>query len=389
MIAVSLLALALLAAPPVAPPAVVAAPTAAEVERAHTLYRAGSQAYRQGRYDVAIPAFEEARRLAPRPPVLFSLAQSYRLQYFVDGDPDKLARAVALYRAYVDVVGDGGRRDHAAQHLSTLVPLLRGLEDGDAAGRSGPGRLIVSTPVEGATAHIGADEPSAMPATFVVAPGPVTVTVAAPGHQSRRTETVAVAGSVVALEVDLEPLPARLAIDAAPGTFVRVDGRLLGQTPLDAPLALAPGRHRVVLAAPGRTAFVQFVDLDRAEEATLAATLETSPLRLTAIGLFVGGGLLVAGGGVATALAFDAESDALALEDAYARRGLTSAEAERHRVLVDRRDSRRLTAGALTAAGLTTLAVGAVLWVIDDPPGDGPALQPGLSLDGGAIGWRW
>lgn len=371
-----------LAAPAFAAPP-LEAPAAEDLDRAHTLYRAGSQAYRQGRYDVAIPAFEEARRLTPRPPVLFSLAQAYRLQYFISGDPEHLTRAVALYRAYIDAIGAGGRRDHAAQHLSTLVPLLQAHEDGDPAAATAAGRLIVSTPTDGATARLGDGDPAATPATFELAPGPVTVLVEAPGHRPRRTETVAVAGSVVALEVPLDPLPARLTIDAAPGTHVRVDGRAIGQTPL-APVELPPGRHRVALTAAGRAPYARTLDLDRAEDATLAAELDVSGLRVAAIAHLTGGGLLVTGAAITGALALDAEADALALESTFTRQGLTAAEASRHRALVDRRDDRRLAAAALAAAGLTALAVGAVLWIVDGP-GDEPAVH--LTPDG--ITARW
>src|SRR6185503_11462520 len=71
-----------------------------EVEqRAKDLYDAGSEAYRAGRYLVAIEAFREARALATRPTLTFSLAQAYRLQYFVDGDAKALEQAIAMYRA--------------------------------------------------------------------------------------------------------------------------------------------------------------------------------------------------------------------------------------------------------------------------------------------------
>lgn len=372
-------ALALILA--LAPPALAAPPE--DLDRAHTLYRAGSQAYRQGRYDVAIPAFEEARRLAPRPPVLFSLAQAYRLQYFVDGDPEHLTRAVALYRAYIDAIGAGGRRDHAAQHLSTLVPLLQAHEEGAPTAATAPGRLIVSTPIDGATARLGDGEPTATPATFELPPGPATVVVEAPGHRPRRTDTVAVAGSVVALEVPLDPLPARLAIDAAPGTHVRVDGRALGQTPL-APIELPPGRHRVALTAAGRAPHARTIELDRDQEATLTAALDVSGLRVAAIGTLTGGGLLLGGAAIAGALAVDAESDALALEATFTRQGLTATEAARHRRHVADRDDRRLAAGALAAAGITALAVGAVLWIIDGP-GDAPPVETGP--DGISVRW--
>ena len=70
--------------------------------------------------------------------ILFSTAQAYRRQYFVDREPAKLKRAVDLYRQYVGEVAQGGRRDDAVQHLSDLEPLLARVEDEQR--RSGKGR---------------------------------------------------------------------------------------------------------------------------------------------------------------------------------------------------------------------------------------------------------
>ena len=74
-----------------------AAPDDDAVRQAKQLFAAGVRAYQKEQYRVAIVAFEEAYKLAPRPPVIFSAAQAHRMQFFVDDDHRRLARAVALY----------------------------------------------------------------------------------------------------------------------------------------------------------------------------------------------------------------------------------------------------------------------------------------------------
>lgn len=65
-----------------------AAPASADdVEQAKTLFNAGAQAFNVGKFSAAIQAFDAAYALAPRPAILFSLAQAQRRQYFVDRSP--------------------------------------------------------------------------------------------------------------------------------------------------------------------------------------------------------------------------------------------------------------------------------------------------------------
>ena len=82
----------------------------ADVEaRAKALFKVGGHAYEAGQYEVAIRAFEGAYSAARRPEIVFSLAQSHRLQFFADGDTRKLERAVALYREYpISIAGGWG-----------------------------------------------------------------------------------------------------------------------------------------------------------------------------------------------------------------------------------------------------------------------------------------
>ena len=70
------------------------------VEQAKEYFRAGAQAYAVGQYQVALQAFEQAYALAPRPAVLFSMAQAERRQYFVDQKTEHLEKAIRMFREY-------------------------------------------------------------------------------------------------------------------------------------------------------------------------------------------------------------------------------------------------------------------------------------------------
>src|SRR5262249_10580393 len=97
-----------------------AALAADPVAEAKTYYDAGVRAYAAAQYAVAIEAFTEAYRLAPRESVLFSLAQAERRQYTVDRNQKHLRDAIAHFRQYLDAVPEGGRRADSVEALGEL-----------------------------------------------------------------------------------------------------------------------------------------------------------------------------------------------------------------------------------------------------------------------------
>ncbi|HZU81292.1 MAG TPA: tetratricopeptide repeat protein [Polyangiaceae bacterium] len=111
--------LALLVAIAAAPPSVRAEPPpldeAARVGLARRHYQAGSAYFEEGRFDEAAREFRESYRLAPRPDLLYNVAQSYLRQ----GDA---ARAMEFYRRYLEA--DPKARDRAAIE-ATVAGLAR------------------------------------------------------------------------------------------------------------------------------------------------------------------------------------------------------------------------------------------------------------------------
>src|SRR5206468_6795596 len=102
--------------------------TPEKIADAKKYFDAGRQAYEAGDYQAATAAFEESYALSPRPAIVFSIAQAYRQQYFVDRDASKLRRAIALFTEYLNEVPKGGRRNDALRNRSDLEETLAHVE---------------------------------------------------------------------------------------------------------------------------------------------------------------------------------------------------------------------------------------------------------------------
>ena len=357
------------------------------VQKAKDLYRAGGESYRQGQYEVAINAFEAAKALTPAPPVIFSLAQAYRLQYFTDGDPAKLEKAITNYREYISRDPDGRRTGHAARHIAALEPIQARLarvadqlpEEKDD---SPPvARLIVSSRVEGAIARVDDGEPVPIPVALDVTPGPQEVRVEAPQFKPRTVRTFGVEGSVVPLNVELEEVPGQLLVRAPQGAKITLDDRPLDVRP-GAPADVRAGPHVLAVVANGRTPFVRALEIGRGQAMSVDAQLDVTGQRIAAYGMFVGAGVLAAGAGVSLGLAFDRQSQARDILDANGTRSLDPEEATEHERLVSSRDRYGRLAGVGFGLAAAAALGGAAMWIFDTPSASGgaqlvPALGPG------------
>lgn len=363
------------------------APPPAQLDQAKTLYEAGSAAYQAGKYAVAIDAFEATRAISERPVVIFSLAQAYRLRFFQDNKLSDLEAAVANYRRYLELAPDGPRKAHTTQHLSTLVPYLERLriegDQGPEAPR--PARLIVTSSVLGAEARVDDGPEQPVPSTFEVAPGTHTVQIAAAGYQTATRQTVAVAGSTLALAIEPTPEPALLRLSATAGARIVVDRQEVGRAPLATPLALAPGDHHLIVRGRGYTPHQQRLTLAPAQEARLDVELETTTQRWVAWSLMGGAALLAGAAAWTGSEALSAESDAQDLERRLGS-GISDAEFERYTELRDDRDAYRDATTFLVVGAGAALVSGVLLYIFDDPT-PAPALQ--ITPEGGAATWRW
>jgi tetratricopeptide (TPR) repeat protein len=112
-------------------------------EKAKRLAERGRELHDAGDYVGAIAAYKEAYVLAPRPGLLFNLAQAYRLS----GDCDD---AAFMYRRFLDSDPPAERRTIAESNLATVM-------------KCGHGGLEIAMPVAATTPTVSVTAPT-MPA---------------------------------------------------------------------------------------------------------------------------------------------------------------------------------------------------------------------------------
>jgi hypothetical protein len=392
-----LTAASVLAAIGLAPRRAAAQAPVTEVTDARAYFNAGARAYAAGRYPAAIRAFDEAYRIEPRPGLVFSIAQAYRRQYFIDRASENLLSAIRHYRRYLDLDPDGTRRGDTAAALSELEPLSNQLGLADASPALAPKpvtQLMISSPTDDVAISLDGAPAGTLPYIATVSPGPHHVTLTARGYLDYQRDVRVLDGSVVPLDVALEEKPTRVHVEARAGSRIAVDGRFRGVTPAQ-PLELAPGRHVVTVSANGHEPFSREIDVQRDEARTFRATLSTTTQRATSLALLGTGGVaFLAGAGLMTAallrerhaehLSITTEDDVRAYDDALATR------------------NQLRTAGVVTSAsGVAVAALGLFLFAFDEPraaseapldagPRERPRPRaPSPTLDVSAVPWVW
>lgn len=338
-------------------------------EEAELFFRAGEQAFNAGQYLVAAQAFEQAYEILPLPAIIFSTAQAYRLQYFIDKDVAHLLRAIDLYRKYIQEVDQGGRRDDAATSLAELEVIRDRLQrEGRLKSRRGSleledkTQLMVTTQVEGATAAIDGKR-GETPLILEVKPGKHRVEVEAEGYFAASQQATAVAGRLVVVEVALEPMPARLTVRAEPGASIHVDGRALAVTPLSRPLEIPAGKRFVAVTRRGRYPWARELQLEHGKSLDLRTRLETTSQRRISYWVLGGSALSLVTTAAAGVLAYRADGDLAELVERYEMGGITQDEFAAIEAAEARRDSRlRLTYAFAGATVVTALAGGLLFW---------------------------
>ncbi len=366
-----------------------------DVAKAKTYFNAGAAAYAAGQYPAAIQAFDQAYRFAPRAGILFSAAQAYRKQYFIDKNPQNLQQAIKNYRAYLDKVPEGGRRADCAQALAELEPIADRLaareptEPGEAVPQPQAvlpqkTRLMVSSQTRGAMIELDAAKGRKAPLIAEVKPGRHKVRLSAPGYFPEEREVEAAEGGVVAVDVRLQPQPARISVRTEDDAEVRVDGRPVGTTPLGAPLELPAGSHLITITRTGRKPYSKEVDLARGERATLDADLSVTGQR-SASYIVLGTGLAgLATGGVFTFLALRHEGQAQDINSARQTDNVSRADVAAYEDHVTKRDDFRLASAVAFGAGTLLTISSVLLMTFDDPKLEvSPSRRP--TRPGGAV----
>lgn len=364
---------------------------AEKIEQAKGLFSMGAQLYGARKYVAAIQNFEEAYRLAPRPALLFSIAQAERRYYYESKQPDYLRRAISHYKAYLGQAEQGGRKAEAGQALAELELVASKLEPLTAASATpliasaapaAPARptlSVMATQVK--NARIWVDGKSADEGIFSeeVNPGKHTVKVSADGYFDEEREVV-MQSAPLAFDIALRERPAALSFATMPGAQISIDGRLVGVTPLPVAIEVPPGVHVVNVARNGHEAFSTEVDLERGETRTIRAQPPRTTQRKVSYTLLGAAGVSLVAGGVFSVLALRSQSDARTVLDSRDQRSITQSELDSYNSARDDRNNlwRPAAIGSFGAAAGLGL-VGALLYAFDQPvvgasePRDRPA----------------
>jgi hypothetical protein len=291
---------------------------------AEQLFRAGERAYQAQNFEAAAHDFEAAYRAANLPEIAFSAAQAYRRQYRVDARPEYVARAVALYRIYLDAVKTGGRVADAADAMGEmqheLDRLIKAGVKVSAELAAEHTQFGVSVTLEGmqvapSQVHeideqvhdsgpaiaVSFDGHPEQPYTLVnIEPGSHAIHVDAPGYWAVDFQEVVVQGSSNLRDVTLKPRPAKVQFVTEPEAQIAVDGRPIGATPLTADVPA--GHHVLTILHRGREPVVRELVLDRGQELTMTQPLElTTRRRAVPYVVIVAGGVAVFAGASAIA----------------------------------------------------------------------------------------
>ncbi len=289
---------------------------------AERYFRNGEKAYRAQNFEGAAANFEEAYKALAIPEIAFSAAQAYRRQYRVDGKAANVARAVVLYRAYLDKVKTGGRVADAADALGEMQHELDKLIkagakvspelaaehtqlgvnvalDGDAA-RPAAMREIEDAPAAHASSIVlTIDGKDATPFTPInVAPGPHRVHVEAEGYFPVDRQEPVAQGALQMIDVALQPKPAKVAIATDGDARISVDGR-----PVTRAFDLVAGRHWLAILADGHEPVAHELVVERGQVVALREPLVRTWKRRAVPRLVIAGSAAAGVAAISTILA--------------------------------------------------------------------------------------
>lgn len=226
-------------------------------ESAAAHFDRGIAFFNEGRHDAALAELARAYELAPAPQTLYNLARVHAL----------LGHAVEASDAYARYLeGAGDAIDRARRR-----EVERALEEQ----RARIGRLVVRSPVAGATVAVdGADVATTpLPEPLRLSAGAHIVEVRAASRETVRQAVMIAGQAEVVLDVDLREenvLRGTLRIGSSlPDVGVFVDGESVGLTPLSSTLPLRAGEHEVVARRLGYREERRRIDVPAGGEAEI------------------------------------------------------------------------------------------------------------------------
>jgi hypothetical protein len=335
-----------------------------------------------GDFLAAIQAFDAAYRLTPLPAIGFSLAQAERRQYFVSHERVHLDRAIQLFRDYLQQNGSGGRRADAADALAQLEPLAAIAASATGVGGEATAppvertRLLISCETPHATLSLDGAPPAASPLIAQVKPGPHHVLAAAPGFFPNERTVNAIPGEILPIELLLREQPAVVLAASTPEADLHVDGAFIANVGATTRFELSGGTHLFSFTRNGYE--VEAVEMRLQPGAThkLAADLNQTGQRSTAIALFIASGASLAGGLVLGAYAIARENDAKEVLRQRNTGNISSGQRDDYESATQERDVFRIASIVSLATSAAALIAGVFLFALDTPDVAG-ALEPG------------
>jgi len=342
--------------------------------QAREYFQAGAQAYAVGEYSAAIQAFEQAYQLAPRPAVLFSMAQAERKQYFLDHKTEHLKKAIELYKQYLVDETQVARKGDAVQALSELEPLeaksgLQGAEVKLAPPApqlaQSPTRVMVTAQAADALISLDGQQASRSPLIREIEPGEHVIRSTAVGYVDAERKLVAVKGALVTVDIVQEERPAKLVVNARDGAILRIDGRVQGECPFPKPIELQGGSHLITLTHGGYVGLSREQVLVRGETTVIYAPMPRTIQRTSSLIMLGAAASAVTAGGVFGYFALQQDSSA---RDFLASRGQQKLEkADLDQYNSNREGRNRLRTASFVSFGLGAgLVMGGVLLIALD-----------------------
>lgn len=349
-------------------------PTPDEVDRARTFFNAGAQAYSAARYAEAVRSFDQAYELAPRPPLLFSLAQAERKEFFASNDASYLRRAIQHYKTYLEQVPSGGRRSEATEAKADLEARLTRLDPAQLTGPAQPAapatrkaRVTVYSATPGAQVSIDGGPAQELPYFGDLEPGKHRVRVFAEGYFDAERDVSGDKPIDQPVDLPLQERPALVTIVLDSAADIYVDGRIVATAPVARPVEVPPGPHVINVAANGKKPLSTDVVLPRGKPFRFEPKLETSGQRVVAVTMFGIGAAGIVTGVVFGALSLGQESKAQNVLDQQAKENISADQLEQYNRAIDRRDSYRTVSIVGLGAGAAFAAGGALLYFLDRP----------------------
>ena len=384
--------------------ALCAVAAADDRKSAERYFRAGEKAYQAQSFEAAAKNFEEAYKAAPLPEIAFSAAQAYRRQYRVDARPEYVARAVVLYKLYLDKVKTGGRVAAAADALFEMQHELDRLikmgvkvspelaaehtQLGVSVALAGESTTTRVREVDETTRHaspeivVTFDGTRVEPYTLVnIEPGTHAVHVEAPGYKPFDLQQKVVQGTTNMIDVALDPKPAKVSFDIEADARISIDGRPIGTTPLT--IDVPAGPHVVTILHRGREPIVRELTFDRGQELSLTQPLVmTARRRAVPYVAYTASGIAVVAAASAIAAAVE-DSRASSLNTRIQMGNAPLSVGLAYQDKLQWRDRLVTAAGTTGAVAIATAGVAAWMYYADHPTPEGAHLAP-LAGPGGA-----